>query len=280
MILIIISLILAIITAVVICIIEEEANLKMLFSLGWLVLILFGCFKSVKTGEVGIKTRFGKITDTYLKEGINFKLPFEKIDTIDIKVQKYENEVTLETSTKDMQVVNAIRVSINYQIDEKETINLYRKVGKNYKEVILEPAIQEAIKGTMSKYTSEELIVKRSEVAIDMQETLNKKIEDYGINVIAVSIKNFNFSEEYNASIEKKAIAEQEVLTAQQELEKAKVESEKKLLEAETEAKANKIKEKTLTKEVLQQQFIEKWNGELPKATGSNNILDISNFIK
>lgn len=280
MILIIVSLILVVITALIIYMLEEDFSLKMLFSLGWLVLILFGCFSSVKTGEVGIKTRFGKITDTYLAEGMHFKAPYEKIEKINIKVQKYENEEVLETSTKDMQVINSIKIAVNYQIEEKKAVDLFRRVGKGYEETVLEPAIQETVKGVMSKYTSEELITKRSEVAADMQETLAEKTKEYGINIISVSIKNFNFSQEYNASIERKAVAEQEVLTAQQELEKAKVEAERKILEAEAEAKANKIKEKTLTKEIIQQQFIEKWNGELPKATGGNTIFDISNFIK
>lgn len=261
-------------------VVEVKFRPRMLFSLLWLCMILFGCFSSIGTGEVGIKTRFGRIVDTELAEGIHFKAPYEKIEKINIKVQKYENKDDLETSTKDMQVINSIKIAINYKIDDKSAVSLYRSVGKNYKETVLEPAIQETVKGVMSKYTAEELITKRSEVAIDMQETLAEKTNDYGINIIAVSIKNFDFSPEYNASIEKKVIAEQNALTAKQELETTKIEAEKKKIEAQAEAEANKLKEKTITDKILQQQFIEKWNGQLPSVTSGNNIIDVSKFIK
>ena len=37
-----------------------EFRPRMLFGLVWLVMILFGCFSQVKTGEIGIKTKFGR----------------------------------------------------------------------------------------------------------------------------------------------------------------------------------------------------------------------------
>lgn len=283
MILIIISLILVIITALVIIAGHEEEGISLKYlpiSLVWLLIILFGCFSSIKTGEVGIKTRFGKITDTYLSEGINFKLPYEKIEKVNIKVQKYENKEELSTSTKDMQIVNNIKVTINYQVDGKEAVNLYRKVGNNYKQTILEPSIQEIVKGTISKYTSEELVTKRSEISLDINNTLNERIKGYGINSVSVAINNFDFSQSYNDAIEKKAVAEQEVATAKNQQEKAKIEAETKIIKAKSEAEANKNLEKSLSKEILQQKFLEKWNGQLPTVTSGNNIFDISSMIK
>lgn len=257
-----------------------QFRLRCILSLLSIIILIPGCFSVVKTGEVGIKIRFGKITSTYLKEGINFKFPFETIEKVNIKVQKYENEDLLETSTKDMQIVNSIKVAINYQIEGDKAISLYREVGNGYNETILEPAIQEAIKSTISKYTAEELITKRTEVANAIQESLKEKLEKYGINILSISIKNFDFSEEYNASIERKAVAEQDALTAKQKLETTKVEAEKKRIEAQAEADANKIKQASITDKILQQQFIEKWNGELPKVSGSDNMmLDVSTIL-
>lgn len=288
MLLIFISLILVIISMIVLGITKNNRGQtiikfrgRCLFSLLWLLIILIGCFSIVKTGEVGIKTRFGKITNTYLKEGINFKAPYETIEKVNIKVQKYETEDDLETSTKDMQIVNSIKVAINYQIDGEKAPELYRQVGNGYKETVLEPAIQETIKGVISKYTAEELITKRSDVALDMQSGLKDKLDSYGIKILAISIKNFDFSEEYNESIERKAVAEQDALTAKQKLETTKVEAEKKKIEAQAEAEANKIKEKSLTDKIIQQQFIEKWNGELPKVTTNDRLMiDVNSMLK
>lgn len=253
---------------------------KMLFGLIGLVLIPLGCFSTIKTGEIGIKTKFGKITNTTKNEGIVWKSPLEKIEKIDIKVQKYENENALDTSTKDMQVVNNIKVSVNYKIDGEKAIDLYKKVGMNYQTIILEPSIQETIKGVISKYTSEELVTKRSEISLDINNVLNEKLQQYGISSVSVAINNFDFSEAYNQAIEKKAVAEQEVETSKNQLEKAKVDAETKKVKAQGDAEANALLEKSLTKEILIEKWIEKWNGETPKVSSDGSMIDISELLK
>lgn len=268
MILMIISIILTIITVLILGVDVETEKWKvrprMLFGLLWLLLMLFGCFSIIKTGEIGIKTRFGKIIGSTTNEGIVFKLPFEQIKKINVKVQKYENEEAFSTSTKDLQIVNNIKVAINYQIDGSKAVNLFKTVGTNYNTTVLEPAIQETIKAVFSKYTAEEIVTKRSEISLDMNNTLDERVKEYGINSVAVSINNFDFSESYNQAIEKKAVAEQEVETSKNQLEKAKIDAEKKKVEAQGEAEANTLLEQSLTDQIIAQQFIEKWNGQLP----------------
>ncbi len=251
---------------------------RMLLSLFCLLIIFLGCFSTIKTGEIGIKTKFGKIIGTTKNEGIVFKSPIEKIEKINVKVQKYENKDALETSTKDMQVVNNIKVSVNYQINGEKAAELYKKVGIKYNDIILEPAIQETIKGVISKYTSEELVVKRSEISLDINNTLNDKLKEYSIKSVAVAINNFDFSSAYNKAIEEKAVAEQNVLKAQRELEQAKVEAERKIVEAEATNKANQLLKQNVTDEVLMKQFIEKWDGKLPTTYAGDDILKMFNL--
>ncbi len=257
-----------------------EFRKRILFSLAWLVLIIFDCFSTIKTGEIGIRTRFGKIVSSTKNEGIVFKSPLDKVERINVKVQKYENKDVLSTSTKDMQIVNNIRVSINYQIDGSKVVDLYKKVGTGYKETVLEPAIQETIKGVISKYTSEELVTKRSEISLDINNTLDERIKNYGINSVSVAINNFDFSEAYNQAIEQKAVAEQQVQTSKNQLEKAKVEAEKKIVEAEATNKANELLKQNVTDEVLMKQFIEKWDGKLPNTYAGTDVLGIFNLDK
>lgn len=251
-----------------------------LIGLAGLLLIIPGCITTIATGEVGIKTTWGKITNTNMKEGIQFKFPWQNVIKMNIKVQKYENEKSMETSTKDMQVVKSVIVSVNYQLDEDKVTEMYRQVGQNYNAIVLEPAIQESIKSAISQYNAEELVTKRNEVSDKILETLSVKVNEYGLKVISVSVKNFDFSSEYNASIERKTIAEQNALTAEQELKTSEANAKKKVIEAQAEAEANKIKNSTITDEILTQQFIEKWNGELPKVMGEGNIFDVTSLIK
>jgi len=241
------------------------------------VILLASSIRIVESGEVGVRVRFGKASNQPTHEGINLKIPFvEEIKKMNIRVQKIE--VTTSSSSKDLQDVE-MSLAVNYQIDKKKAVNLYKNVGSNYDEVILEPAIEEGIKAVTSKYTAEELITNRSEVSKQCREELDKKVSKYGLSINDFNITNFNFSKEFNKAIEEKQVAEQKVLTAKQELEKERIEAEKKIVKAEAEKRSNELKEESLTDNIIREKFIEKWDGHLPKVTGSNNMLDINGIL-
>ena len=52
---------------------EFQFQKKCLLSFFWILLIIPSCFEVIKTGEVGIKIRFGKITASICSKG-NLKL--------------------------------------------------------------------------------------------------------------------------------------------------------------------------------------------------------------
>ena len=241
-------------------------------------ILVFNMITTVPTGYVGVKTRFGEVQNDTIQEGLNMKVPFiEKIVKIDCKVQIYENKKELESSTKDMQVVRNIFTAINYSVNKENANILYQKVGKKYEEILIEPAIQESVKSAFSQFTAEELITNRSTVSNLIKETLTDKLEESGINITEVAIKNFDFSEEYNQAIEAKATAQQNVEREKAELEKAKIENEKKIENAR--AEVMKVKNQETTEKSLElrelevkEKMIEKWNGALPSTTLGDNI--------
>lgn len=249
----------------------KEKTLTILSIIIIMILVLFFCsFRTIKSGEIGLKTSFGKITETSLKEGINFKVPFvEKIIKVNIKVQKAE--MNIEGSTKDLQIVNT-NVAVNYRIDPNKAPSLYKQVGNGYEGTILNPAIKESIKSAIAQYNAEEITVNRRAVSQSCLKAIQDKVEKYGIIIEDFNLTDFSFSEEYTKAIEDKQVAEQN-------LEKSKLEAEKKLVEAEATKKANELLQESLTDELIMKQFIEKWNGELPKATGSNSIFDITGLL-
>lgn len=240
------------------------------------IITLFSSFAVVKSGEVGLRVRFGKVVDTSIKEGINFKIPFiEKIEKVNIKVQKAELET--ESSSKDLQTITT-QLAVNYKVDGEEASSLFKNVGNSYEETILTPAIQESIKAIISEYTAEQTITLRNEVSDKCLEEIQTKVKKYGIIITDFNIIDLDFSYAYNQAIEEKQVAEQKVLTAQQELQKTKIEAEKKIVEAEATKKANELLNQTLTNEVIKKQFIEKWNGQLPSTYAGNDILSIFNI--
>lgn len=244
----------------------------------FLLITMLLSFKTIKSGEVGLKVRFGKIVDTSLKEGLNLKIPFlEKIVKVNIKVQKAELDT--ESSSKDLQTIKT-KLAVNYRVNSDMAVNLYKTVGNSYEGTILIPAIQESIKSAMSQYTAEQTITKRNEVSDKCLEEIQTKVEKYGIVIEDFNIIDLDFSEAYNQAIEEKQVAEQKVLTAQQELERTKIEKEKKIVEAQGTKEANEILNSTLTNENLTKQFIEKWNGSLPTVVSEGDIMKMFGINK
>lgn len=250
----------------------------------FIIISLFASFKSIPTGFVGVKTRFGQVQNSMLNEGLNFKIPYvEKIVLMDCRTQKIE--YTMEASSKDLQKISNFKVAVNFNISKETANTLYREVGTDYKTIIVEPAIQEAMKATIANYTAEELITKRNEVSNFALTSLTDKLSNKGITLSSLNIIDLSFSTEFDAAVEKKQIVEQQTQQAKYELEKAKVENEKKIENAKAEAEVMKqqnseITDKTLElkKLEIQQKLIEKWNGILPTTITGSDVSSIFNL--
>ena len=243
-----------------------------------LLIVLFSSIATIPTGFVGVKTRFGKVQETMINEGFNLKAPFiEKIVKIDCRTQKID--YTMEASSRDLQKVSNLKISVNYNVSKDSANQLYRNVGTDYKTIVLEPAIYEAIKSTIAGYTAEELITKRDEVSALALEALYNRVNDKGIYITALSIADLSFSAEFDAAIEAKQIVEQQTKQAEYELEKAKIENEKAIENAKAEAEVMRQQNAQITEQTLrlkeleiQQAFIEKWNGQLSTYSMGNSV--------
>lgn len=235
----------------------------------FLIITLFLSFTTVKSGEIGLKIRFGKITNSSITEGINFKIPYiDKIAKVNIKVQK--SEMGVEGSTKDLQIVNT-NIAVNYRINPEKASYLYKTVGNSYEETILNPAIKESIKTAIAQYTAEEITINRGEVSESCLSAIQEKVSKYGIIIEDFNLTDFGFSEAYSQAIEEKQVAEQNK-------QKAELEAQAKVVQAQAEKEANDLLRQTMTDEVLMKQFIEKWDGKLPETYAGEDILGLFNL--
>ena len=235
---------------------------------------LFGSFRTVDAGEIGIITRFGNV-DRVAEAGLTFKIPFiENMVKMEVRVQKEEADSS--AATKDLQDVTA-KLALNYLIDKETALNIYKSLGVNYKDNIIVPALHESFKAGTAQYTSEELITNRTAVKEKILAAVKERLANYGIVVADLNIVNLSFSESFDAAVEAKAVAQQEVEKAKQDLEKAKIEAEKKKTEAQAEAEAQRLQQQTLTDLMIKKMYIEKWDGKLPttNAGGSGLIIDL-----
>lgn len=233
-----------------------------------LVITFFWSFTTIGTGKVGVVTNYGRVTGRELTEGVAWITPWtESVTEYDIKTQK-KDVPNIAAATKDLQDVNGTLV-LNFQLARGEVSKMHQTVGADYDGKLITPALQEVFKASTAKYNASELITNRAEVKKDIYEGLKGRLGKYGITVQDVSITNFSFSAAFNQAIEAVQIANQEVAKARQQLEQAKIDAEKKIAEAQGAAEAQRLQQQTLTRELLDKQWIEKWDGKLPTYTGS-----------
>ena len=245
-----------------------EPSYKMIRNIIIVVVILlcvfiFNPFGTIGAGERGIRLRFNAVVGDPIPEGLYLKIPLvDHIEIMDVKIQK--EEVTATAASKDLQEVSSI-VALNFHIRPSDVNKIYQEVGIDYADVIITPAIQEAVKASTAQFTAEELITRRSEVKDKIQTLLKQKIEEVGIGIIvdAFNIVDLDFSKSFNLAIEAKATAEQDALAAKNKLEQVKFEAEQKIAKATADAESIRIQALAITqqggKDYVNLQWIDAW---------------------
>lgn len=243
------------------------------------ILLIMLSLYSVPAGNVGVVTRWGAV-NRVVQPGLGIKIPFvEAVHRMSVQTQK--DEIVASSASSNLQTVSAI-IAVNYHLDGQYASLVYQSIGKDYKQIVVAPAIQNAFKSATAKYTAENLIKMREQVRLDAETELQKQLERYHIVVENFNLINFDFSPEYNASIEAKQVMEQNVQTAKLELEKAKIAAEQRVVEAQGQADSQKALKDSgaLTSEYLQYLFLTSWNGILPEViSGTTPVFDIGNYI-
>lgn len=253
------------------------------------ILVAVNSFTIVPAGNTGVVLTLGEVSDKGLDAGFHLKVPFiQKVQHMSNKIQVYETPAS--AVSKDLQTVSS-NIAVNYKLVSDNSPKMYEEVGAEYQTILIAPVVQECMKSATAKYTAEELITERAAVGEEVKASLDSKLNDYGIYIEKFNIVNFDFSTEFNNAIEAKQVAEQNLLKTkteqQQAIEIANAEAKKKtiaadaqaqatLTEAHAQAEANKLLEESLTEKVIAYEQIQKWNGVMPKVTGSDSGLLIN----
>lgn len=242
-----------------------------------ILLTAFNPFVIIGPGERGIVIRFGAVQDTIKGEGLNLRIPvIEKVIIVDVKVRK--REVRASAASRDLQTVNT-EITLNYSLNPVLVNKLWQEIGPDFESRIVDPAVQESMKAVTAKFTAEELVQRRTEVKEEMFNMLNARLKQNYLTVDAVSITDFNFSQEFNAAIEAKQQAEQLALKAKRDLERIKTEAEQKIAQAQAQAESLRLQKEQVTPQLVelrkieaQMAAIEKWNGVLPQYVGGGPV--------
>lgn len=257
----------------------EKGPLRKLLVIGIIVILIIVLkpWAQVGAGQRGIVLNFGAVQNRVLNEGIHFKIPIvQQVELMDVKIQKALTDAA--SSSSDLQDVD-MSVALNYHVIPNKANLVYQTIGVEFKERIIDPAIQEVMKAVSARYTAEELITKRPAVSSEMREMLTSRLLESNIAVDAFSIISFSFSQTFTDAIEAKQTAEQNALKAKRDLDRIKVEAEQTIAAATAEAEALRLQKMNISPDLIELRKIEanlkaiqKWNGILPEVTGAGAI--------
>lgn len=152
----------------------------------------------------------------------------------------------------------------------------------NLKQNIISNYAQKSIETVVTQYNVIDVLgAQKNEVYTMATKDLQQMLKSEGVELIQLTIKDMNAGDEIEKAIADEAVAKKRVETAEQNRLKAKKDAETKVINAKAEADANKILEKQMTNKILAQQWIKKWNGEVPKVSGDNkSMINIGDLIK
>lgn len=199
---------------------------------GMIVLILlFGFYFTIPAGYCGVLTTFGAASQNVLAPGLHFKLPVVQ-GVVKMNVQVQKNQVTEHAASLDLQDVETT-VATNWNINDSDASWIYQRIGLEQvlNDRIIQPVVSNAVKAVVAHYNAEELVTKRDQVRMQIEDMIRKNLKPYHVNVDVdgVSITDFQFSADYSNAIEQKQVAQQRAQQAEYELQQAKVEAERQI---------------------------------------------------
>jgi regulator of protease activity HflC (stomatin/prohibitin superfamily) len=180
---------------------------------------------------------------------------------------------------------------VNYSVKREKVpfiFSKYRRELSSIEEGFLKTTIYDAFRMTANAYTAEELISNRQIFENKVRAKLESDLLKEGF-IINQLTSNLGYPETFKKAIEAKNNAVQTALTAENQVKTAEAQAKIKVAAAEGDAQAmlatakaetesNKLKQSTLTPMLLQQRWIERWDGHLSQyqmGNGSNFYLPI-----
>lgn len=270
-----------------------KLNTKQLYSLIGLLFLVFGFFVNIPANHVGIVySPFGGTKTQTLSEGLKVKNIFDTVYKISTETQTTTVE-NLTTQTKDAQFLTST-LNIKYKVNPSNAYMVFKqyKTLKNTSDNLIVPTTQRVLELVTTNYNIIDILgEKRSEIYAELDSKLSEEFEKYGISFDSISITDMDAGEALEKAISDEAVAKKAVETAEQNLLKAeteakqksvqaqaeqdaaKIEAETKLIQAEADKKANELLNQSMSDEILQKLWIEKWDGKMPTYYGGDGGL-------
>lgn len=270
------------------------------------VLIIFAmCTTIVPAGYAAVQYNMnGGVQDDILSQGWHLVPPTVKTTLYTVGIeQSYLTSGDDGDSKKDESFTASssegkamtIDLTFTYQYKLEMLAQVFTQFkgqnGKDVRDGFIKPNIISWSKEVLARYkVSDTLGAERANVNIALTEYLSNRFASYGITISNVSLINIEVDEEtqqaINAKITAQQNAETQAINNQTAIDKAHAEAAVKLtqaqanadarmIEAEAEASANELLQKSLTDNILRQEYIDKWDGRLPNVMSGDGASSV-----
>ncbi len=219
--------------------------------LSLIVISLTGC-AVVEDGEVGIRKSMGKIEDQPLSIGVQANVPFfAEVEIWNAKIQEIKETADVPSSEG---LIVQLDVSVLYRVEPLQAPRVRKTIGSYYRQTVMEPYVRDAIRLVVSGYPVKATYSEegRAKIAKEVLGHLKEKLDQRGITVNDVLLRDIRLPARFKESIEAKLQAEQQALQKEFELQKAKKDAEIEIARAQGTAKAQEIIQATLSPQYLQ----------------------------
>ena len=227
------------------------------------------CMERVDAGHEGIKVNMygsGKgVDDAVLVTGAVWYNPFT--ETI-YEYPTYVQTVDYEPFTINAQDGSEFTVdpTISLKIIDGKSPAVFKKYRKELTDVIhstLYNYVKDAFRIQLNQFSTDYIVSHRDSIESAIERYLSTSLnkENFQLEQLTSGLK---YPQTIVDAVDAKNKAVQEAMKVQNEVEVAKAEAEKLLVKARAEKEANELRTQALTPQILEQMWIEKWDGKLP----------------
>jgi prohibitin 1 len=196
-----------------------------------LIIALFNSVTRVGTGHVGVLTLFGRVTGETLAEGMHVINPLKTNNELSIQTQSVKESASVPSSEG---LMMSLDTSLIYHLNPDRASEVFQKTGSDYEDKLVEPMLRAAIREATASHTANALYTgEREMVAKQILDQLTTQLNQRGITVENVLLRDIQLPATLKASIEAKQQAEQQALAMNFRLQKETQEAQRKRIEAQ-----------------------------------------------
>jgi regulator of protease activity HflC (stomatin/prohibitin superfamily) len=199
------------------------------------IILAWGSWVIIGAEEVGVPVTLGEV-GSEPSYGFTGKLP---IVTSYVRFEKTTQRMSLEdqTYTKDLQPAK-VKYTFTYKIVPENACELYKSAGTGYESKLIDPALDDALKGIFGRWTATELVANRNTVANQIEDRLKEELPKGFFTEISIKLDDICYSDAFEKGIEQKVLAEQEAQKSKNQTVRIEEEGRQKVIQAKAQADA------------------------------------------